>query len=397
LETIEAGTYMPTAEERPRALVTPEVLAWARREAGFEPEIAARKLAVKADRLAQWESGEDRPTIPQLLKLSEVYKRNPAVFYLPEPPPDALAVHDFRRLPEAGAAPLSPGLRYEIRLAATRRGVLFNIVGAEELGTRLPQIRIENADPEHAAGAIREHVGITLAEQKGWRRPDVGFRAWREALERIGVLVFQTTRVDVKEMRGFSLVETSLPVILLNGGDAPAGRTFSLLHELCHLVLRDGGLCLPGDNPTAGPGHEILCNRVAGAVLAPAESLLTEPIVRRAIGRHDWADDDLAALAREYAVSREVVLRRLLIVGRTTERFYREKRRQFAAEAGARVAEDEGGFVPPYRLALARMGRLYAKGVLESFYEGRVSASDLSRYLGLKLKHLPDFEAAVFS
>jgi hypothetical protein len=92
-----------------------------------------------------------------------------------------------------------------------------------------------------------------------------------------------------------------------------------------------------------------------------------------------------------------VVLRRLLIVGRTTERFYREKRRQFAAEVGAREAEDEGGFVPPYRLALARMGRLYAKGVLESFYEGRVSASDLSRYLGLKLKHLPDFEAAVFS
>jgi hypothetical protein len=43
------------------------------------------------------------------------------------------------------------------------------------------------------------------------------------------------------------------------------------------------------------------------------------------------------------------------------------------------------------------MGRLYAKGVLGSFYEGRISASDLSRYLGLKLKHLAEFEAAVFS
>jgi Zn-dependent peptidase ImmA (M78 family) len=262
----------------------------------------------------------------------------------------------------------------------------------------LPRIRIDNADSEQAAGAIREHVGITLAEQRSWRRPDVGFRTWREALERIGVLVFQTTRVDVKEMRGFSLVETSLPVILLNGGDAPAGRTFSLLHELCHLVLREGGLCLPGnERPGEGRDHEVLCNRVAGATLVPADSLLAEPIVRRAVGRQEWADEDLAALAREYAVSREVVLRRLLIVGRTTERFYREKRRQFAAEVGAREAEDEGGFVPPYRLALARMGRLYAKGVLESFYEGRVSASDLSRYLGLKLKHLPDFEAAVFS
>ena len=210
--------------------------------------------------------------------------------------------------------------------------------------------------------------------------------------------MFQTTRVDVKEMRGFSLVEPILPVILLNGGDAHAGRTFSLLHELCHLILRDGGLCLPGDDRLiGGAGDEVLCNRVAGASLVPAEGLLAEPIVRRGTGHLGWADEDLAALAREYSVSREAILRRLLILDRTTDRFYREKRRQFAAEAAAREADNEGGFVPPFRRALNRMGRLYAKGVLEGFYEGRVSASDLSRHLGLKLKHLSEFEAAVFA
>jgi hypothetical protein len=62
-----------------------------------------------------------------------------------------------------------------------------------------------------------------------------------------------------------------------------------------------------------------------------------------------------------------------------------------------RETEAEGGVVPPFRQALNRMGRLYAKGVLESFYEGRISASGLSRFLGLKLKHLPEFEAALFS
>lgn len=389
---------MATAERKARALVTPEVLAWARREAGLDPEIAAHKLSVKPERLIRWESGEDRPTIPQLLKLSEVYKRNPAIFYLPEPPQEALAVHDFRRLPETGDAELSSGLRYEIRLAATRREVLLNVVGADAFETRVPQIRLDETDPEHAAIAIRDHLGITLAEQRTWRRPDVGFRHWRDALERIGVLVFQATRLDMKEMRGFSLVEAELPVILLNGADAPSGRTFSLLHELCHLIIREGGLCLPGDDrQIGGPGREALCNRVAGAALVPAESLLAEPMVRRVTDRHDWSDDDLAALAREYSVSREAVLRRLLIVGRTTERFYRLKREQYAAEAAAREAADEGGFVPPFRQALNRMGRIYAKGVLESFYDGRISASDLSRYLGLRLKHLSDFEAAVFS
>lgn len=389
---------MPIAEHKPRALVTPEVLVWARQEAGLDPDIAAHKLNVKPDRLIRWESGQDRPTIPQLLKLSEVYKRNPAIFYMPEPPREALAVHDFRRLPGTRAAELSPGLRYEIRLATTRREVLLNVLGADAFETRLPQIRLDDTDPERAAIAIRDHLRVTQAEQKTWRRSDVGFRRWRDALEGIGVLVFQTTRVDVMEMRGFSLVEARLPVILLNSADAHAGRAFSLLHELCHLILRDGGLCLPGDERQADQAdHEVLCNRVAGAVLVPAEDLLAEPIVRRTTGREHWADEDLAALAREYSVSREVVLRRLLIVERTTERFYREKRRQYAAEAAAREAGEEGGFVPPFRQALNRMGRIYAKGVLESFYEGRISASDLSRYLGLKLKHLPDFEAAVFS
>jgi Zn-dependent peptidase ImmA (M78 family) len=388
---------MPTAEHRPRALVTPQVLTWARREAGLDPEIAAHKLAVKPDRLARWESGEDRPTIPQLLKLSEVYKRNPAVFYLPEAPREEMAVRDFRRLPETAPAALSSGLRYEIRLAGARRATLLSILGADAPETRLPPVRIDGGDAEAAAAAMRVHLGITIPDQKTWRRPDTGFRFWREALERIGVLVFQTTRVEVKEMRGFSLLEDTLPVVLLNGGDAPAGRTFSLLHELCHLILREGGLCLPGqDRPFEDADHEVLCNRVAGAALVPADSLLAEPLVRRAAGRKEWADEDLAALAREYAVSREAVLRRLLILGRTTEGFYRGKRLEFA-EAGVRRAGDQDGFVPPFRQALNRMGRVYAKGVLESFYEGRVSASDLSRYLGLKLRHLADFEAAVFS
>ena len=68
------------------ALVTPAVLVWAREAAGLDPGIAASKLQVKPDRLLSWETGEQRPTLSQLLKLANVYKRNPAVFYVPEPP-----------------------------------------------------------------------------------------------------------------------------------------------------------------------------------------------------------------------------------------------------------------------------------------------------------------------
>ena len=389
---------MPTAEQKPRALVTPEVLVWARQEAGLDAEAAARKLRVKAERLVEWEAGQQRPTITQLLSLSRVYKRNPAVFYLPAPPAEALAVRDFRRLPDFQPAPLSPQLRYEIRLAHTRRQVLLDVLGAKAPETRLPYVPPLEADPEGVAMAVRQHLGITLQQQKTWRNADLALKKWREALDRVGILVFQTSRVDVQEMRGFSLAEARLPVILLNGGDVPQGKTFSALHELCHLILRKGGLCLPGGDPTgAHDDHEVLCNRVAGAALVPAESLLAEGSVRMIRGREGWTDDDLRALARSYSASREVVLRRLLILGRTTERFYREKRQQFAAERQAQEEQDRGGFGPPHAVTLNRVGRLYARTVLEGFHEGRVSASDVSRYLGLKLKHLPDFEASVYS
>ena len=389
---------MPTAEQKPRALVTPEVLVWARQEAGLDPEAAARKLGVKAERLVQWEAGQERPTIPQLLSLSRMYKRNPAVFYLPGPPAEALAVRDFRRLSDLQPAPLSPQLRYEIRLAHTRRQVLLEVLGANAPETRLSGVPTLEADPEEAGTRIRQHLGVTLQEQKTWRNADRAFKNWREALERTGILVFQTNRVDVQEMRGFSIAEARLPVILLNGGDAPPGKCFSALHELCHLILRTGGLCLPGQDRTGvHEDDEVLCNRVAGAALVPAESLLAEEAVRTIRRREDWTDEDLLALARSYSVSREVILRRLLILGRTTERFYREKRQQFIAERQSQEQQGHGGYAPPHAVTLNRVGRLYARSVLEGFHDGRVSASDLSRYLGLKLQHLPDFEASVYS
>jgi len=208
--------------------------------------------------------------------------------------------------------------------------------------------------------------------------------------------VFQTTRIDVGEMRGFSNWHERLPVVLINGADAPSGRCFSALHELCHLILRDGGLCLPGEEAGADH-HEVICNRIAGATLVPAAVLVADQVVLANAGNQTWTDDQLRALARTYSVSREMVLRRLLILGRTTERFYRQRRQQFLEEQRAREERERGGFAPPHAVALNRIGRVYARAVLDGFHEGRVSPSDLARYLGLKLRHLPEFEAAVYA
>ena len=71
---------------RTEANPTPAVLKWARESAGLTPELAARKATLAVERLSAWEAGKLRPTFAQLRKLSEVYKRPLAAFYLATPP-----------------------------------------------------------------------------------------------------------------------------------------------------------------------------------------------------------------------------------------------------------------------------------------------------------------------
>lgn len=63
--------------KRIKAIVKPELLVWARNNAGYHVEEVARKLKLKVERLQSWERGEARPSISQLRKLGKIYKRPP--------------------------------------------------------------------------------------------------------------------------------------------------------------------------------------------------------------------------------------------------------------------------------------------------------------------------------
>ena len=70
-----------------RAHVNPELLKWARETMRVSIEDAEKKIGLPEGRIAQWEdaSSEVEPTIIQLRKACNVYKRPMAAFYLPEP------------------------------------------------------------------------------------------------------------------------------------------------------------------------------------------------------------------------------------------------------------------------------------------------------------------------
>jgi Zn-dependent peptidase ImmA (M78 family)/DNA-binding XRE family transcriptional regulator len=393
---------MSVSTKRVEAAVKPELLVWARESAGLALEEAAQKIQVKPERLASWESGSRRPTINQLRNLGRVYKRPLAVFFLSKPPKKFKAMHDYRRLPGEVAGVASPQLRLEIRRARYRREValeLFRLRG-EPAPSFQARARLTE-DPEEVAAKARKLLGLSYETQTSFRTAYDALNGWRTALEDSGVLVFQARDVDLAEMRGFSIADQPLPAIVANIKDRPRGRVFTLLHELAHLMLREEGLCDLSEHVSVPPEErrmEVFCNHVAGAILIPRDTLLGEEILQQHGTSPTWHDDELLALARRYEVSQEAMLRRLLILGRTSQKFYQAKRNELV-EIYAQQKDDtdsEGRFAPPDRLAVATAGKGFVRLVLDSYYNERITASDLSDFLGVRLKHMSKIEQAVF-
>lgn len=382
-----------------RAIAKPDLLKWGRKSAGLAVDAVARRVPVPTDRLENWESGAAQPTINQLRKLADIYRRPLSVFFLPEPPPELDEdPHDFRQLPGRRPGEISPTLRFQLRLARERRQIAADLLKElEEEAPRFGIVATLNDAPEELGARLRERIGVTLDAQAQWKQPYDALNGWRALIEAAGVLVFQASGVEVGEMRGFSLADEPLPAIVTNTKDAPNGRVFTMLHELCHVALRRSGVCEPEEERARPPEEqsvEVFCNHVAGASLVPREYLLGDPEVAAHRGAA-WTEEELVAIARRFAVSKIVVLRRLLVAGRTSQAFYRAKKNEWAETA--RVAEDDskGGIVTPDRRAVSEAGRTFVRLVLQSYYSDRITLNDVSKFLRVRLKHLPKIEHAV--
>jgi Zn-dependent peptidase ImmA (M78 family)/transcriptional regulator with XRE-family HTH domain len=380
----------------PIGSVQPDVLRWARQTVGLDVGDVAQRLKRPQAEVEAWEDGTAAPTYPQLEKLAyQIYKRPLAVFFLPDAPDETPPQKEFRTLPDADMRTLQRDTYLQIRRAHAYQLALRELFDGQNPAERKiwKDISLSLAkDISTQSQTIREYLGITLQQQIAWKTDEQALKAWRTSIESCGVFVFKAA-FKQKDISGFCLIDETLPIVYLNNSTTKTRQTFSLLHELAHLLFSINGLskfdtAYIDRLPNRQREIERFCNAIAADVLIPGHDF-AEQIRQFPQNAETVTDEQFSVLAARYGVSRETVLRRLLDRGRVGVVFYEHKAKFWAAQKKAAAGGDW------YRNQGAYISDRFAREVISRHYRNQLSVEQAADLLGIKPKNYAGFEERV--
>lgn len=371
--------------------VSPGVLKWARNTSGLSVEDVAKKLKVEVGSVTRLEAREEKVELKLLEKIARIYKRPLAALLLLTPPQEHPYPHDFRKLPEHAERTLSSKTLLAIRRARHAQKVAKELTEEAKKSRRyleLPQISILDG-PENAAKKAKAAFDRLVSIKERSRSVEDAFSILKEKIENLGIIVFQAS-FPVGEARGLSL-KGSPPAMILNSIDTTNGKIFTLIHELCHLLLGNDGICSIDLSHNGSRDVETFCNNFAGYFLVPEEELS-----KKAIKGGDWrpTDAELKSLSNYFKVSKPVVLRRLINSGYTPSVYYSEMDRIWRSR-GLGTRAGHGRKLPGYKAAIKAYGKPFVKLVLEAKSANKITDSDVSDYLNIKTDQFKALESSV--
>jgi Zn-dependent peptidase ImmA (M78 family) len=367
------------------------ILRWARETIGKSIEDVSRRLDTSTALIAKWENGDKNPTLKQLKELATFYKRPLAVFFLPSPPEEDPLPADFRTLPASKKRQFSDKTLLALRRARRIQSLTEDLNKSikNELCLRIGYAALSD-DPRELATQVRGKLKITADIQFGWKDSITALNEWKHSIEECGTLVFELP-FPMDDGRAFSFADADQPIIVLNSHDAINGRIFSLFHEYGHLLIGHSGIC---DLNEESKYEEQFCNQFAGELLVPRVTISHLTAVQTHATQMKWDDNVLQQIAEQFKVSCEVILRRLLSLGQTTETFYKEKRDEW----NKLQPKPRRGRSKPDKQAkqcIRQNGIPFTSLVLESAHLEKITYRDISDYLAISLKHLPLVESLV--
>jgi Zn-dependent peptidase ImmA (M78 family)/transcriptional regulator with XRE-family HTH domain len=355
----------------------------------------ADRLKRAVETVDAWESGKAAPTYPQLEALAyDIYKRPLALFFMPAPPEEPRAQAEFRSLPDVDLGKLSRETALLIRKARAFQAALIELHGDRNPAPS-PIWRQVQVDPGRNANSqadrVRDALGVSLEDVRQQSDAGAALKIWRRAVEQAGIHVFKES-FKQRELSGFCLWHPEFPVILINNSTSKTRQIFSLLHELAHILCDRSGISRFDDRgidalPPSDRRIERFCNTLAAEILVPMDDFTANS---HGIVPERATNEQFAALAERYYVSRSVVLRRFVELGQASMDFYLAKDREWADQR--REGEGGGNY---YATQGAYLSEQFLREVISRYSRRLLTKAEASELIGVKPRNFERFEDLV--
>ena len=257
------------------------ILEWARKKSLLSIEEAAKKLNIKDDKklratekLLTYESGKKEPSRSLLLRMSKQYHQPLLVFYLDKPPIIGDRGEDFRTLPDQFDETANVNVDILIRdIKARQSTIRETLIDADE------EIKLEFIGRHkiedgmmRVVQRIRDTLKLELDDYRNQPNYREAFKYLRQKIENAGIFVLLKgnlgsyhSNISITAFRGFALSDDVAPFIVINDQDTESAWSFTLIHEMAHLILGQTGVSGAYFEKTI----EKFCNEVASEFLLP--------------------------------------------------------------------------------------------------------------------------------
>lgn len=358
--------------------IFPELITWAREHRGLSHEQFAARIGVTVAVAIALERGEKQANLTIFRNISKRL-RIPGGALLRQTRPNVPALPaDFRT--HDGKPPV---VEFETRIAVDfARTISKNVAELVENnlaapGPVLPRFDFRRDNPEQAGEAERARLGVTPATQLGWAA-DYTFKNWRSVIEAAGTFVL-LKNFPLAECKGFTVfdVPEAAIIVVSKHERLDVARTFTLVHEYAHLLLRQPGLSDQNDrNPV-----EAWCNRFTAAFLMP------QVVIQQLIGVWpnrpvEWGLADIRNWARKLKVSQQALALRFENLGLATAGFFARIRAQQGVAAAVPNAESEGGDY--INIQVNELGDRFTGTVLVAREESGIKSAEAAKILAIR-------------
>ena len=342
-----------------------------REHAGYSCKEVTDKLGISISKFKEIEEGKKPIKISFIIRLSDIYDLpliaffdNKMVKY-----PDELTDYRINR---------NKKINPEVKKAERRAYYLIDVMKNLSNGrSNIPKFP-EDFSVSTLARKFREKIDLKLPKNVS---PSQALEIYKKQLEdALGIIIIESPLKNA-DVRAFS-ISSELSIIVLNESDKPEIKTFSLFHEICHLIKRNSAICSIKLDKQAKNEIESYCDKFASEILVPIEE------VKKEMKISGPSQKIVNKMSKKYFVSKQVIMLKLLFNDLIDNKTYSLFKKNFDETL---LKKKKGGIRDWNKTYFKRSGNKVIQIVREAHRKEKISTADALDILEIKSNYAETF------